>query len=86
MAGAPPVIVAVVVTYNSGDAIGGCLDALAKYSPGTRVIIVDNASSDGTVATARTGRVEIIANSENRGFAGAANQGFSAAVDAVSYC
>jgi len=44
---------------------------------GVDVTVVDNASSDQTLRTfgQRTG-VRIIANQENRGFAGAANQGF----------
>jgi GT2 family glycosyltransferase len=42
--------------------------------------VVDNASSDDTVAIVRTRpEVQLIANLENRGFAAAANQGFAAA-------
>jgi len=46
-------------------------------APGVDVTVVDNASSDQTLKQVerRTG-VKIIANQENRGFAGAANQGF----------
>ena len=70
-----------MVTYNSGAVIGDCLDALARMAPGVEVIVVDNASADGTVAEieaeARAG-VRVIANKENRGFAGAVNQGVRA--------
>jgi len=54
-----------------------CLDGLAEMARGVDVTVVDNASSDQTLRTVgqRTG-VRIIANQENRGFAGAANQGF----------
>lgn len=69
-------VAAVIVTYNSADVIHSCLEALSKMSPGTTAIVVDNASADDTVerVRARSG-VHLIANSENRGFAAAANQG-----------
>jgi GT2 family glycosyltransferase len=69
--------VAVIVTYNSADALAGCLAALREHTPATHAIIVDNASIDSTLAAAHG--AEVIANSGNRGFAAAANQGFRAA-------
>ena len=39
--------------------------------------MVDNHSSDGTVAEASRRGVRVVANSTNRGFAAAANQGFT---------
>jgi N-acetylglucosaminyl-diphospho-decaprenol L-rhamnosyltransferase len=71
------VIVAVIVTMNSGDVIGPCLDALAKMAPQIIPIVVDNASTDDTVARARPRMlygVRVIENQENRGFAAAVNQ------------
>jgi len=65
----------VVVTYNSGDVMGRCLDACA----GLPVVVVDNASEDHTCELVRARpSVRLIANSVNRGFAGAANQGVAA--------
>ena len=54
-----------------------CLDALAEMAPGVVATVVDNASSDQTLKNVqqRPG-IKIIANQENRGFAGASNQGF----------
>jgi GT2 family glycosyltransferase len=66
----------IIVTYNSGDEIGACLDA--ALATGADIVVVDNASVDGTVAEAMRHDVRVIANSTNRGFAGAANQGFAA--------
>lgn len=74
---------AVIVTYNSEDVIAGCLEALAKHAPELRVIVVDNASSDRTVAIAENTGVDVIANAHNAGFASAANQGFVHASDAL---
>jgi len=54
-----------------------CLDALAEMAPEVSVTVVDNASTDLTAEYARKRPgVKVIANRENRGFAGAANQGF----------
>jgi N-acetylglucosaminyl-diphospho-decaprenol L-rhamnosyltransferase len=69
-------VTAVVITFNSADVINGCLNALSKMAPQATAIVVDNASSDGTVAcvAARPG-VRLIVNPENRGFAAGLNQG-----------
>jgi GT2 family glycosyltransferase len=58
-----------------------CLDALAEMAPSLPATVVDNASTDGTVECVRrrtvvNPQVKLVANAENRGFAGAANQGF----------
>lgn len=65
---------AVIVTHNSAGVIGACLEAaLATCS---EVIVVDNASSDDTVARARAfAGVRVLAQSENLGFAGGVNEG-----------
>lgn len=70
----------VIVTYNSQAEIGACLDA--AMATGADVVIIDNASRDGTLAeiarTGATGRgARLVANSANRGFAAAVNQGFA---------
>jgi N-acetylglucosaminyl-diphospho-decaprenol L-rhamnosyltransferase len=69
----------VVVTYNSGEVIDGCLDACRQAAPDARVVVVDNASADDTVERVkRWSAVELIANPANRGFAGGVNQGVAA--------
>lgn len=68
---------AIVVTYNSEDEIGPCLDAALKHTE--RVVVVDNASSDATrEEVRRRPPVVLLSNAENRGFAAAANQGMEA--------
>ena len=70
---------AIIVTFNSEAVIGPCLDCLAKMAPDVKPIIVDNASTDGTLERVRErAHVHAIANPENRGFAAAVNQGISA--------
>jgi len=67
----------VIVTYRSADVIIGCLDSVAAAGGVSReVIVVDNASADGTaeIVRSRHPSVRLIANAENRGFAAANNQ------------
>src|SRR6516164_353148 len=65
----------VIVTYNSGREIGPCLDA--ALASGAEVVVVDNASTDDTIAEIARCGARLLANSENRGFAAAVNQGFA---------
>jgi N-acetylglucosaminyl-diphospho-decaprenol L-rhamnosyltransferase len=72
-------VAAIIVTFNSEAVIGPCLESLAKMAPNVIPIVVDNASSDRTVELAREqAHVRVIANRDNRGFAGAVNQGITA--------
>ncbi|WP_404616337.1 glycosyltransferase [Rhodanobacter hydrolyticus] len=76
----------IVVTYNNLDLTKACLSSLEQYSDYTNleVIVVDNASSDGTpdylAAWAAAGKDRrLILNLDNRGFAAANNQGLAVA-------
>ena len=64
----------VIVTYNSGAEIGTCLDAALRTT--AEIVVVDNASSDGTAGEVARRGVRFLANPTNRGFAAAVNQGF----------
>src|SRR6266550_1565034 len=66
----------VIVTYNSESEIGPCLDAILAMD--AEVVVVDNASADGTLEQIRRRGVALIANPVNRGFAAAVNQGIRA--------
>ena len=76
----------VIVTYGNRDLTRLCLDAVLRNSlvPNYEVIVVDNASTDGTpamlreIASARE-NVRLILNDRNLGFAAANNQGLRAA-------
>jgi GT2 family glycosyltransferase len=66
-----------VVTFNSGRFIKRCLESvLAQKYPRLEVIVVDNASTDGTVDILEQfeGRIQVYYNDENIGFAAAQNQ------------
>ena len=73
-----PKLSVLIVSWNVRDMLTACLDALLREVDGmaTEIILVDNASSDDTVAMvrARFPMVRVIANSENVGFPIANNQ------------
>jgi GT2 family glycosyltransferase len=73
-----PLVSIVVVTWNGRQYLDACLSAVAAQSGvSTETILVDNASSDGTVAYVRERfpAVRVVALPENRGFAGGNNAG-----------
>src|ERR1039457_6706046 len=66
-----------IVTYNSGRFIKRCLESvLEQRYPTKEVIVIDNASTDGTIDILEQfeDRCQIIYNEENAGFAAAQNQ------------
>ena len=70
-----------IVTYNSGRFIKRCLESvLAQRYADKEIIVIDNASTDGTVDILEQfeDRCRIIYNDENIGFAAAQNQAIRA--------
>jgi len=73
-----PLISVVIVTWNGRQYLEACLTAVgAQVGVRIETILVDNASSDGTVAyvSERFPSVRVLSLSENRGFAGGNNAG-----------
>lgn len=72
----------VIVTYRNEADIGGCLTAVRRTAPvaPADVIVVDNASGDGTVAAARAvPGVSVLEQPGNSGFAAGCAAGAAAA-------
>ena len=67
---------AVIVTHNSAAVIEACLESVARCH---KVVVVDNASDDDTLAIVRRdlSRAEVIKNPVNLGFGNASNQGLA---------
>jgi len=77
-------VAVVIVNYNAGALLDRCLEAVARQQlHPARVIVVDNASSDGSPREigARYPWVELIALTRNEGFAAANNRAAEAAGD-----
>jgi hypothetical protein len=72
---------AIVVTWNSAPVVAGCLSSLQRALDGleSEIVVVDNASSDDTVALVRRQfpSVTMVANPSNVGLAAANNQGMA---------
>src|SRR5438093_6790662 len=66
----------VIVTHDSEAELRPCLDA--ALATGAEVMVVDNASGDGTLEQIWQRGVQVIVNPANRGFAAAVNQGIRA--------
>jgi GT2 family glycosyltransferase len=79
---AAPVVTVIVVSYNTRELVRRCVTSVLKETdPPLHVIVVDNASADGTAEMVRRDfpSVTLIANRDNRGFAAANNQGMAVA-------
>ena len=73
-----PLVSIVIVTWNGRQYLEACLNAVAaQEGVNAETILVDNASTDGTVGYVRERfpGVRVIAMSENLGFAGGNNAG-----------
>lgn len=77
MTQAVPDISVIIVSYNTADLIGACLESvLASHKIRCEIFVVDNASQDGSaeVVGSKYPTVKLIVNENNRGFGAANNQ------------
>jgi GT2 family glycosyltransferase len=74
----------IIVNWNTVDILRGCLFSvyLQTHDISYELIVIDNASSDGSAEMVKQEfpQVTLIANSKNRGFAAANNQGMQIAI------
>ena len=74
-------ITLVIVSFNTREILLRCLGSIKKHTQeiSYEVILVDNASEDGTVEAVVElfSEVKVIANEDNRGFSAANNQGIA---------
>ena len=74
-----PTISAIIVNYNAGSLLGRCVVSLLACPQAIEIIIVDNASSDGSLnGLDDSPQVILVRNSSNLGFAAACNIGIKA--------
>lgn len=76
-------VAVVIVNWNAGDALSACVGSLREHAPAARVLVVDNASVDDSVATARRAHphLTVLANERNVGLAAGNNQGIAATTE-----
>ncbi len=77
-----PKVSTIVLNWRSKDTIEDCLDSLLDQSHAPHeILLIDNGSSDGSLEILRRkyhGRIRILENANNLGFAGGVNQGIRA--------
>jgi GT2 family glycosyltransferase len=75
--------VVVIPNLNGGEELLAALRSLRKQTLPAHIIVVDNASTDGSAHAAQTKfpGVEFIWNKRNRGYAGGVNPGFKRAIE-----
>lgn len=72
----------IIVSYDTKDVLKECLSSVYTHNPqgySSEVIVVDNASTDGSIAMVKKGfpKAIVIENKENFGFSKANNQGIA---------
>ncbi|MCX5698304.1 MAG: glycosyltransferase family 2 protein [Candidatus Omnitrophica bacterium] len=70
----------IIVTYNSKEYIESCIDSVfAQKDKDWEVIVIDNASCDGTreILKSKYPRIAMVENPENYGYSKALNQGIA---------
>lgn len=79
-----PAVSVVTVCYNHGSYLAEYVAALRRSSyPIAEIIVVDNASTDGSADLLRSLGVEVLINETNIGYAAALNQAFARARTAL---
>jgi GT2 family glycosyltransferase len=75
-----PRIAAIIVAYNGAGELFGCVESVLAQTVGDlEVIVVDNASTDGSIDALERlygGRIKTIRRRENSGYAAGANDGW----------
>ncbi len=71
----------IIISYNSADTIGPCIDSIMSMQSGLskEIIVIDNNSQDDSASVIREKypHVKLIGNNKNIGFAAANNQALS---------
>jgi GT2 family glycosyltransferase len=80
--GRAPRVAVIVVTYNSADVLDACLRSLERGADGVTlcdVVVVDNASTDDSVAVAEASAapVRVVRTGRNAGYAAGFNAGLA---------
>ena len=75
---AAPSTTVVIPVYNGGAAVRRCIESVVRWTPGTRIVVIDDCSTDPAVladlaAVEATGDVQVLRHEENRGYTRTAN-------------
>ena len=81
-------IAVVIPSWNTCELLAKCLAALANSSAALEIVVIDNASNDGSAELVERAypNVKLVRNAQNVGFAKAINQGIQATSAALIFC
>ena len=76
-------VAVIIPNWNGVDELKGCLDSVQSQTTSPHIIVVDNGSTDESVAFVTTNypAVELVRHSKNLGYAGGVNSGFRRAIE-----
>ncbi len=81
-----PLVSAIIPSYNYERTIGPCIDALAAQTyPNLEIVVVDDRSTDNSVAEAEKRGVTVVVNEANGGVAHARNEGVNSSSGEVLF-
>ena len=67
-----------IINWNSGNLLKACIESVIATTTGVKILVIDNGSKDGSLDCVSdfAPHAQLIASSDNRGFAAAANKAF----------
>src|SRR5438132_8752378 len=68
-------VTANIVTYNSALVLPECISGLRRHVAPDQLLVIDNASTDGSAGVARDHGAEVVVNHVNQGFGAGCNLG-----------
>jgi hypothetical protein len=74
-------VIAIVPAHNEEGAIGSVVDGIRAFDPSIDVLVVDDASTDGTAEVAAARGASVVRLAANLGIGGAVQTGFKAALE-----
>ena len=78
---APDSLLVIVPALNEEGAIAGVVRSVQEHVPGVPVLVIDDCSSDGTIARAREAGAEILALPHHLGLGGCVQAGYKLAFE-----
>ncbi|HJT86871.1 MAG TPA: glycosyltransferase family 2 protein, partial [Bryobacteraceae bacterium] len=80
-ANGPDSLLVIVPAFNEQDAIAGVVRDVRRYVPGSPVLVIDDSSSDATVAVARAAGAEVLPLPHHLGLGGCVQAGYKLAYE-----
>jgi glycosyltransferase involved in cell wall biosynthesis len=79
--GGPDSVLVIVPALNEAAAIGGVVREIGRSMPGTPVLVIDDCSTDATVATARAAGADVLPLPHHLGLGGCVQAGYKLAYE-----